>query len=111
MGAETRALTVETISEDEFRRLCEDIYRDRSTIYGFRPDARRGEALLWMLLGCLISLLSLSDAELQTLLADASGADPYNDAVCALLQARARPGFDCRPHVERLRQRAESDAG
>lgn len=100
-------MNVETISEDEFKRVCEEIYRDRLEIYSFRPGTSRSEAILWMLLGCLISLLSITDAELQAL-ANSSSADPYGDAVCNLMQARAEPHFDARPIVEELLKRVEA---
>lgn len=99
--------TVETISEGEFKNLCDEIYRDRLEIYSFRPGAKPDEALLWMLLGCLISLLSVTDAELQAL-AQPSSPDPYRDAVFNLLHGRAAPPFDARPYVEELLKGAES---
>jgi hypothetical protein len=100
--------SVETISEEEFRRLCEEIYRDRFEIYGFNPGATKREAVLWMLLGCLISLLSVGEAEAQALAASSSRA-PYADAVCKLLLERAAPPFDPQPFVEELSKRVENE--
>lgn len=91
----------ETISEAEFRKLCDGIYRDRFEIYRFNPGADKREALLWMLTGCLISLLSVTDAELENL-AGSRGQDTYADAIFALLQGRSSPPFDPRPCVEEL---------
>lgn len=99
---------VETISEDEFKRVCDEIYRDRFEIYGFRPEARPREAVLWMLLGCLISLLSVSHDELSSL-AEASSKDMYADAIFKLLQTRAAPPFDARPLVEELLKSVEAE--
>lgn len=103
-----QAASVETISEDEFRRVCAEIYRDRFEIYSFRPDATEREALLWMLLGCLISLLSISHDELSSL-ADPSSEDLYGDAIHKLLQSRAEPLFDSRAIVEELLKKAEGE--
>lgn len=102
------ATEVETISEGEFKRLCEEIYRDRSEVYSFRPDVQKSEALVWMLLGCLISLLSVNDAEVQALV-DSSSKDLYGACVHALVQSRARPPFDSRPYVEDLKRRVEGE--
>jgi hypothetical protein len=104
-GAEVK---VETISEGELKRLCDEIYRDRFEIYEFNPGAPKREAVRWMLLGCLISLLSVTDAELQALV-DSSSLDPYGESVCKLLQERASPPFDPQPHVEELSKRVEND--
>jgi hypothetical protein len=98
----------ETISEVEFRGLCEEIYRDRFEIYDFNPGATRREAILWMLLGCLISLLSVGDDEVQSL-ADSSSRDPYADAVCKLLRERGAPPFAAQPLVEELSKRVENE--
>ena len=103
-----QSTAVETISEGQFQRLCDEIYRDRLEIYGFRPGTGHREALLWMLLGCLISLLSVTDEELQ-LLVDASSQDPYRDAVRKLLQNRIEPPFETEPLIEELLAGAESE--
>lgn len=99
---------VETISEADFEKLCDEIYRDRFEIYDFNPGASKREAVLWMLLGCLISLLSVTDAELQSLV-DSSSQDPYGESVCKLLRARGSPPFDPQPFVEELSKKVESE--
>lgn len=96
------------ISEGEFKRVCDEIYKDRFEIYRFRPGTSRSEAILWMLLGCLISLLSVTDAELQALV-DESTSNPYSDAICKLLQARAGKPFDARQYIEELAKRVEKE--
>jgi hypothetical protein len=94
---------VETISEEGFKKLCEEIYRDRSQIYGFNPGMAKDEALLWVLTGCLVSLLSLTGTELESL----SRGSSYGDEICALLEGRTEPPFDARPYIDELRGRAE----
>ena len=98
---------VETISEESFKKLCEEIYRDRSEIYRFSPGMKNGEALLWVLTGCLISLLSMTEAELESLGKGSS----YADEICALLAGRTAPPFCPRPHIEELLNKAESQFG
>lgn len=100
--------SVETISAGELKRVCDEIYRDRFEIYAFNPDASRGDALLWMLLGCLISLLSVDEEELQTL-SDSSAQTSFADAACKLLEGRTEPPFDPRAIVEELSKRVESE--
>ncbi len=106
--SEGSAESVETISADEFKRVCDEIYRDRFEIYDFNPAATKREAVLWMLLGCLISLLSVNDEELQALYGSSSR-DPYGDAVRRLLEGRTAPPFDPRPVVEELSERVENE--
>ncbi|MBV9211103.1 MAG: hypothetical protein JOZ52_10765, partial [Acidobacteria bacterium] len=69
-----------TISEQEFEQLCEDIFRDRREIYAFNPSMKRSEVLCWMLLGCLITLLSVPEAE------EPQASASYADAVVELLE-------------------------
>ena len=101
-------MKVETISGEEFERLCDEVYRDRFEIYGFNPAASRTDALLWMLLGCLISLLSVGDEELEALAAS-SGSGDYGDVIRELLQTRAAQPFDAGPYLEQLSKRAENE--
>ncbi|CAN5707315.1 hypothetical protein BH24ACI1_BH24ACI1_27570 [soil metagenome] len=51
------------ITEQEFARICEGIYKDRESVCRHNPIGTREETLLWMLLSCLISYLSLSEIE------------------------------------------------
>jgi hypothetical protein len=97
-----------TISEQEFKKLCDDVYADRARIYRFNPNVSRREALLWMLLGCLLSLLSVPVLEQPGVYGD-SGADPYGDAVCALLRERMMPAFDPRIYLNELSRKIEAD--
>lgn len=99
---------METISKEEFQRLCDEIYRDRFEVYEFNPDLSRREAALWMLMGCLISLLSVTDEELQRL-ASSSGRETYGDLVCELVRKHAAPPFDPSTHLEKLAQSVENE--
>ncbi|HEX8746199.1 MAG TPA: hypothetical protein VF717_03310 [Pyrinomonadaceae bacterium] len=101
-------MNVETISAGEFKRLCDEVYRDRQEIYEFNPAAGRRDALLWMLLGCLLSLLSVRDEELEAL-AGSSGAGDYGEVIHKLLRERGAPPFDPGPYLEGLSKRAENE--
>lgn len=97
-----------TISEAEFIKLCDDIYADRQEIYQFNPNAGKREALLWMLLGCLISLLSIPVLE-QPSVYDKSNSDPYAAAINEILQRHMRPAFDPQVHLTRLSKKIEDE--
>ncbi len=97
-----------SITESEFIKICDDIYADRWQIYEFNPHMKRGEALLWMLAGCLISLLSIPVNEL-TSADDSAGTDPYGQAIGDILRRRAQPPFDPQPHLFRLLKRIDEE--
>jgi hypothetical protein len=97
-----------TISAGEFEKLCQDIYDDRWQIYSFNPNASRREALLWMLLGCLVSLLSVPVLD-QPSVYGGSRPDPYADAICELLLHRADPVFDPRIYLDQLSNRLDGE--
>lgn len=96
--------SVETISEEELRRISDEIYRDRFAIYDFNPDAGRKDAVLWMLLGCLISRLSITDEELQGV------EGSYEEAITELLRERTESGLDARSVVAELVKRVENES-
>ena len=107
VGEDVRVGSVETISESELKRICDELYRDRFEIYDFNPNATRRDAVLWMLLGCLISLLNITDAELESI--DSSVQDLYGESIRKLLRGRTAPPFDPRPVVEELAERVENE--
>ena len=49
------------ISETRFAEICDGIRADRDVIIKHNPIGTEDEILLWMLLSCLISYLSLAD--------------------------------------------------
>lgn len=99
---------VTTISEAEFIKLCDDIYADRQQLYEFNPSASKRDALLWMLLGCLLSLLSVSPAE-QSSADDKQSADPYGDAISEILRTRMKPYFNPQTYLAELSKKIESE--
>ena len=99
-------MTKDHISEEQFRKLCEDVYTDRDLIYSYIPGLSQRDALLWMLLGCMVSLLSVPAHE-QPNVYTGESEDPYGDAICQFLQARAQTAFNPRPYLEELSKRLE----
>jgi hypothetical protein len=96
------------MTAEEFEKLCLDIYADRWQIYSFNPNASHREALLWMLLGCLVSLLSVPILD-QPSVYGGSRADPYADAICELLQPRMNPAFDPRIYLNELTEKLKAE--
>ncbi|HEV2914282.1 MAG TPA: hypothetical protein VGX92_13475 [Pyrinomonadaceae bacterium] len=97
-----------TISEEEFIKLCEDIYADRLLVYSFNPNASRRDALHWMLAGCLLSLLSVAVPDEPSVYGGTS-VDPYGDAVREILKDRMEPPFDPQPILRELSMRVEAE--
>ncbi len=89
------------ISEQEFARICEGIYEDRETICKHNPIGTREETLLWMLLSCLISYLSLSEIETPCFTGMPT-AKTYRDAVLFVLNNRKKEDFKVEAHLEKL---------
>ncbi|HEX8775393.1 MAG TPA: hypothetical protein VF735_17620 [Pyrinomonadaceae bacterium] len=97
-----------TISEQEFKKLCDDVYADRFQIYAFNPNASRREALLWMILGCLLTLLSVPVLEQPSAYGGASD-DPYGDAIIEVLKDRRETDFDPQTYLGELSGRIEAE--
>ena len=87
------------ISEIEFERLCRGIAADRETIIKHNPIGTDREVLLWMLLSCLNSYLSLSEMETPCF-AGPPDENTYKDAIIYVLRGRMSPDFDPLPHME-----------
>jgi hypothetical protein len=89
------------ITELEFGRLVDGISDDREVIIKHNPIGTEPEILLWMLLSCLVSYLSLEETETPCF----NGrpvAETYRDAVRHVLRNRARPSFDPEPYLAKL---------
>ena len=99
---------METITEQEFKKLCDDVYRNRHEIYPLNPNVSHREALLWMLLGTLVSLLSVPILEQPSVYGSANS-DPYGMAVFELVKQRASPKFDPMTYITTLSEKLESE--
>jgi len=82
-----------TISEKEFATICEEIRIDREIIFRNNPHSTREESLLWMLLGILISFLSLSESETPCF-SGSINAETYRDAIKYVLARHSKEKFD-----------------
>ena len=89
------------ISEQEFARLCDEIRADGDAIYKHNPIGTREETLLWMLLGVLISYLSLSEQETPCF-TGAPNAETYRAAISFVLRARRQSPFDEAKYLDTL---------
>ena len=75
------------ISEIELRRIIEGIREDRETIIKHNPIGSEEETLLWMLLGCLLSYLSIEENETPCF-PGRPAANAYREAVLFVLRGR-----------------------
>jgi len=89
------------ITEPEFARICEGIYQDRETICRHNPIGTGEEILLWMLLSCLISYLSLAEIETPCFTGKPT-ADTYRDAIFFILKSRQAGDFDQKIYLDKL---------
>ena len=81
------------ITETEFRNICEAIRQDRESICKHNPMGSDEETQLWMLLGCLISYLSLSEMETPCF-NGIPNAQTYREAISIILRRRMEPDFN-----------------
>jgi len=89
------------ISETEFARICESIRRDRRAIIKHNPIGSEEEILLWMLLGSLISYLSLSELETPCFNGKPD-AEIYRQAILFVLKDRKASPFDAESYLADL---------
>lgn len=89
------------ISEREFIKICDGIYKDREAICRHNPIGTREEILFWMLLGCLVSYLSLTEIETPCFTGQPT-ADVYRTAISFVLKDRKTAGFNEETYLEKL---------
>ncbi|MEO8573197.1 MAG: hypothetical protein ABI481_04450 [Pyrinomonadaceae bacterium] len=90
-----------TINQAEFLRIAGGIFDDRELIIKHNPIGSREETLLWMLLSCLVSYLSLSDTETPCF-TGRPDAETYRDAIRFILRDRIEDDFDVEPSLAKL---------
>jgi len=90
-----------TISESEFARLVDDILNERDSIIKHNPIGTDEEVLLWMLLGCLASYLSLTELETPCFTGKPD-AVTYRQAILFTLKGRMASDFCAEPHITKL---------
>ncbi|MBX3244992.1 MAG: hypothetical protein KF685_11090 [Acidobacteria bacterium] len=89
------------ITEREFKRICDGIAADRESILKHNPIGTGEETLLWMLLSCLISYLSLSEIETPCFTGIPT-AETYRNAISIILKRRMEEDFDFFSHMEQF---------
>lgn len=90
-----------TITEAEFERIVTGIRDDAELIVKQNPIGSRDEILLWMLIGCLVSYLSLSELETPCFTGKPD-AETYRDAIRFVLRDRRAVDFDVEVYIDRL---------
>ena len=91
------------ISEQEFARICRGIAEDSKAIIRHNPIGTEEETLLWMLLSCLVSYLSLNDLETPCF-TGRPDAETYTNAILFILKDRRADEFDAGVYLNRLSQ-------
>ncbi len=90
-----------TISEAEFERIVLGLHDDRDTIIKHNPIGTPDETMLWMLVSCLISYLSLSDLETPCF-TGRPDAETYREAIRFILRNHSTVHFDAEPYLDKL---------
>lgn len=89
------------ISESEFARICRGIYQDRETIRKHNPVGTNEVILLWMLLSCLISYLSLTENETPCF-NGVPDAETYRKAILFVIENNSAEKFDVGKYLSEL---------
>jgi hypothetical protein len=92
-------ISVTTITETEFSRICREIRADSEQIVRDNPIGTSQEVMLWMLLGILVSFLSLSELETPCFTGKPD-AETYRNAIRFVLKDRMNPKFDPEPYLD-----------
>lgn len=89
------------IAEREFAHIVDGIVEDREKIIRHNPIGTDEEILLWMLLSCLVSYLSLDDIETPCF-TGRPDAETYRNAISFILAERRLEPFDIEPYLLKL---------
>ena len=91
------------LSENQFVTIIEGIEEDREIIIRHNPIGTPDETLLWMLMSCLVSYLSLNDNETPCF-TGRPDAETYKEAIRFIVRNHSDPEFDPEPALDRLSQ-------
>ena len=92
-----------SITEAEFSALVDGIVRDRESILRHNPIGTAEEILLWMLMSCLVSYLSLDAAETPCFTGQPTP-ETYREAIRFILIKRKVGDFDAERYLDKLAQ-------
>jgi len=91
------------ISETEFARIVRGIIEDRESIIKYNPIGTDEEILLWMLLSCLVTYLSLGETETPCFNGKPD-AKTYRDAIVFVLNDRRANAFESEKYLELINE-------
>jgi hypothetical protein len=89
------------INEAELGRIVEGLLDDRDLIIKHNPIGTPAETMLWMLLSCLVSYLSLTDSETPCF-TGRPDAETYREAIRFVLRNHSTTDFDAEPYLAKL---------
>ena len=92
---------MQRLSESEFAEICRGLRYDRDAIVKHNPIGTPRETLLWMLMSCLISYLSLSDIETPCF-TGRPDEKTYRDAILYIVEKRRATAFDANKYINEL---------
>jgi hypothetical protein len=76
-----------SITGSEFARIARGIKADRDVILKHNPAGSEDESMLWMLLGCLLSYLSIDEAASPCFIGRPT-VETYRNAISFVLKGR-----------------------
>jgi len=89
------------ITEAEFARICQGVFDDRDLIFKHNPMGSREETLLWMLMSCLVSYLSLDDSQTPCF-TGRPDAETFREAIRFILRNHSATNFEPEPYLDKL---------
>ena len=89
------------ITESEVSRIIDGLVEDRESIIKHNPIGSAEETLLWMLMSCLVSYLSLDDTETPCF-TGRPDEETYKTAIRFILENRRVGDFDVEPYLDKL---------
>ena len=89
------------MTEAELERLVDGIVADREVIVRSNPIGTPEEILLWMLLGCLVSYLDLSETETPCF-SGVPTAETYREAIEFVIRNRRNGEFVAAPYLDKF---------
>ena len=92
------------IGEDEFVKFCGGIKADRASICKHNPLGTDEEILLWMMLGVLVTFLSLPEIETPCL-SGKPDAETYRQAILFVLKKRKSGDFEVEKYLAELTEK------
>lgn len=90
------------ITEAEFVRIVDGIAEDRESICKHNPIGTDEETLLWMLMGCLVNYLGLSDNQIPCFPGRPT-ADTYRQAIEFIVVEHRSDDFEAALHLLKLK--------